>query len=234
MALTYRTESGTEESGSSTTVAVTQTSVVAGSLKIAWVKHEGGTGSITLSDGTSAFTGDTYQGHSNTDLGGQFFYLLSSVASGSVTYTATFNSARTFRSIMVWEYTYSGTASFDTSNRAQSSSSAAVASGNITTTGTDEVVIGSYGEYSARTISSAQINGVAADHTHQFTTINFTASWDRVVSSTFTGEATGTITGAEAWLGHIIAIKVTAGGGGGTTITGLGRRLQGFIYSQGG
>ena len=208
--IAYVTESGTDESGSATTIAVTQAGVTAGNAKVCWVKHEGAATTITISDGTTSFTADALgvQHHSNNDLHGEMLYLLSSVASGSVTYTATFGAARVFRSIMCWEYSYTGTLAYDTSQFNQGNSTA-VASGSITTTSSDELIVAGYGEYSANTLSSMQINGVAADHTHQFASPNFTGTWDRVVSAPFTGQATATLSGsAAAWLGHVIALKI--------------------------
>ena len=218
MAFTYKAgaATGTEQSASSTTVAATVSGISVGDLVAVFVKHEGASGTISISDGTSSLTVDPSEGivhHGNGDLHSAWYYILSSVASGSVTYTATFLNSEPFRSIMVWDYSYTDTASFDAAQSASGSASSAVASGTINTASTSEVALGGYGEYSARTISAMQINGVNADHTHQFTSINFTATWDRILSATFSGgQATGTLTDAEAWNAHIIAFKETAGG----------------------
>ena len=208
--LAYVTESAGQSDASATTIAVTQAGVTAGNAKVCWVKHEGAATSITVSDGTTSFTADPLgvQDHSNGDLHGEMFYLLSSAASGSVTYTATFGAARVFRTIMCWEYSYTGTLAFDDSAFAQHAGGTAVASGSITTTGTDEAVVAGYGEYSSNTLSSMQINGVAGDHTHQLASPNFTATWDRVVTAPFTGQATATLSGAQPWLAHVLALKV--------------------------
>lgn len=219
--IAYVQESEGQGDTSATTVAVAQTGVAVGNAKVCWVKYEGATTTITVSDGTSSLTADTLgqQTHSNNNFHAEFFYLLSSVASGSVTYTATFGASVPYRVIMCWEYSYSGTLVYDTSQFGQGSSTS-LASGNITTTGTDEVVVAGYGEFSAETLSSMQINGVAANHTHQLFSPNFTATWDRVVSATFTGQATATIAASADWMVHVLALKIA-----GVALTGC-RLLQ--------
>jgi hypothetical protein len=194
---------------SATTIAVTRTGVTAGNLILLWVKHEGATTTITASDGTTSLT----QGpsglvtHANGDLEGAVFYLPSSVASGSVTYTATFGATRSFRQIMMMEFSGSGTKSTDGNNEATGASTS-IASGTITTTGTDVVVVGTYGNYSGGTTSSEQIGGVAAGGRVG----TESSMWYRILTATMTsGQATGTKGGADPWISQILAVKFTAG-----------------------
>src|SRR6185503_7252786 len=90
-----------------------------GSLVVAYVKwEETAASAVTLSDGTSTFTADAINSAANGDLHGRFYYLLSSSASGTVNYTATWSAARAFRRLVVYEYTYGGsTVILDASNR---------------------------------------------------------------------------------------------------------------------
>jgi len=84
------------------------------------------------------------------------------------------------------------------------------ASGNITTTGTDELVIGSvFGQ--GATYSARQINGVAADGSHDDGAAIGTQFY-RVVTSTFTGQANMTIGSTNTWTCNIHSYKITASG----------------------
>lgn len=189
-----------------TTLDITY-SATAGNLLVAWGKHEGLAGALTFdrSAGGEAFSLGTLTDHSNTDLHGRFGYVLACAGGAAVTYRMT-TAARTFRSFHLWEFSYSGTASLDTQNVGQGSS-AAPTSGNITTTGTDEVVLGGYGEYSSAAITSPQINGVAADGSIIFSSGNFTASWYRILGATFAGGHANCTIGAADWIQNVIAFS---------------------------
>ena len=60
------------------------------------------------------------------------------------------------------EFSYAGTAAFDVQSTGTGVSTA-LNSGNVTTTGTEEICLGGSGEYTGLTISAMQINGEAAD-----------------------------------------------------------------------
>jgi hypothetical protein len=182
--------------------------VKAGSLLVAYVKWGGTAASIaTLSDGTSTFTADALNSAANGDLHGRFYYLPASSASGAVTYTATWSPARPYRKLMIYEYSFSGgTVSFDASNRA-TATSGTLTTGNITTTGTDEVVFGAYGEYDAANTTTERINGVAAD---QVVRASYASMWSKSFTTPFTGAATAT-GNSSTWVGNVIAFKRTGG-----------------------
>jgi hypothetical protein len=172
---------------------------------------EGATTTVTVSDGTTSLT-QTPSGlisHANGDLNGSLFYLPSSVASGSVTYTATFGASRPFRQIMMMEFSGAGTKSADGNNEG-SGTSAAVSSGTITTAGTDVVVVGTSGIYFNITTFGEQVGGVAADG--RLGTQD-ASMWYRILTATMTsGQATGTLSSSREWVSQILAIKFTATG----------------------
>lgn len=200
--------------GSATTVAVSLTGVTAGNLIVCFIKGEGGSVSITVSDGTSTLADGTRT--DSTSGGAQFSYLLSANG-GNRTYTATFGAAQTFRRIFVIEFSYTGgsTGSLDAQNTG-SGTSTAPASGTITTTGTDEVVLGFYVDFSGQLSTSEQINGVAADFVLDNPAVANDAMWYRILSATFSGgTASATIAVSGEWICNVIAIKATAAGGGG-------------------
>lgn len=204
---------GTRNSGSGTTLTAQLLTVTAGNVIIAWVKHEEAPTTLTVSDGTSTFTPATKVNHGNNDLSSQFHYLLASVASGTVTYTATFAAAKGFRSFVVFEFDPTATAAFDTepTGGGASGSGGTLSSGNMTTTVNDGLVLGAYGNYGSETFTTMAINGVAAagiqgDDGSTTTSQTGGAVWYRIPTATFTGAATGTgVTGS--WILNAIAIK---------------------------
>jgi hypothetical protein len=179
------------------------TNVKAGSLLVAFIKWEGTAAStVTLSDGTSTFTPDTLNSAGNNDLHGRFYYLLASSASGTVTYTATWSAARPYRRLIIYEYTYSGTVSLDGSSRA-TGTSGTLNTGNLTTTGANDVVFGAYGEYNANNTTNERINGLVADQVRR---TGFTSVWSKTFTSPFTGAATAT-GNSSTWIGNAIAFR---------------------------
>ena len=196
-----------------TTVAVSTTvNVNAGELVAVIVFHEGAPQTISVSDGTSSLTPGTKVNHSNGDLSGQWFYILSSVATGAVTYTATFGAAVNFPEIMMYRASYTGTASFDAQiGQETNPSNTATTSGNLTATGTDNITFCGVANYSGNTLSSPLVNGVAA--TGSFLDGFDSMAFYRTTTSGFTGACTATWTPASIDVNVAISFKATAGGG---------------------
>lgn len=196
-----------------TTLDVTY-SPTAGNLLVAWGKHEGTAGAMTFarSDGTESFSLGTLVDHTNNDLHARFGYVLSATGGTSITYRMT-TTSKAFRSFHLWEFNAANPWTLDTQNTGQGSGATAT-SGNITTTGTDEVALGGYGEYSAITVTTPQINGVAAGGSIIMNSGNFTASWYRLLSATFAGgHANCSIGSTQDYICNIIAFKSAAAGG---------------------
>lgn len=210
---------------SATTIVTPSLTISAGHLLVAWVKHEGAATTITPSGGGG---GNSWQSltkttHANGDTHGQFFYVLS-CASGTYGFTATFGAARVFRSAILFDCSYSGTASFDQQAGASGTTTGddeTISSGNLTTTGTDEIVFGGYSEYSTDVLSGEAVNGQAADSVVPVTGgENFTVAWAEVFSGTFTGAATAVMENdVHDWIVRAAAFKATGGGGGTPTPT---------------
>lgn len=215
MALTFVKSAANSADGSATTMTVQLATVTAGNLIAVCVEHEGSATTSSVSDGTSTLTAKTLKSHSNDDLHCRWFYILSSVANGTVTYTVTLGAARLFKRMHAYEFSYSGTAQFDTepSGGGGAGTSAAPSSGNMTTTGTDEVVLAVVKEY-GETFSSPLINAVAADGS-QSNPPSADISWYKIFTGTFTGAATCTASGSIEWV--VAAIAFNTGGGGGST-----------------
>ena len=209
MALAFVQKNSSANDNSATSLAVTLNNVGAGNLIVIWAKFEGAATTISVSDGTTAFQNGTMANHANADLHASFAYLLIG-NSGNKTFTCTFGAARPYVRLHVWEFSYSGTASLDVQNTG-TGTSANPLSGNVTTTGTDEVAVGGYGEYGGNPVSAPEINAVAANGS----TINepagsFAASWYRLLTATFTtGHANVTMSNFD-WICNIISFKVAA------------------------
>lgn len=181
---------GGTNSGSSTTATVAVTGVQAGDIVVVHATNMSAA-TMTCSDGTSSLTGLTrHDGPSSGSC--QFFYILSSVASGTVTYTVTYGSSAIYRGVAAYVYTPSAAASFDVQFSAgyDGYGDTAFATGPITTTGTTELIFAG-GQESAgiRTMSNAQINSVAADHGFYTTNSSFVRYFTSAPGSS---SATGT------------------------------------------
>ena len=166
----------------------------------------GSTTTITdVSDGTSSFTAGT-SNTSNTEQC-QFWYLLSSVATGAPTYTITYSASTLNRTADVFVFRPSSPCVMDVQRADQNNpNSSAPASGNITTTGTDEMVVFAVYKEGSTTYSNRLINSLAVtDSTGQ---TNSDASY-RAFASTFTGQGELTLSGNTRWCCNIISFKIT-------------------------
>lgn len=197
-------------------IGVAVTGVHAGDLVVVGVKFEGSTTTVSVSDGTTTFTQDPdgVQGNAGSQEPWTCVsYLLSSVASGTLTYTATFGANRTWTSICVMVYTPSAACSFDNSNTGTGNSTA-VSSGSTVIAGTDGVAFGFYGEY-GNAINVLLINGLAAEHSIFVDPTGNTQHdvlWSRAYSSGFTGAASGSLSSAERWNCTIMSFQIGGGG----------------------
>lgn len=211
---------GNNSDGSSLTVACTVASVQAGDLAFTSTSFEGATTTATVSDGTSSLTATAYgvtAGTRNSEPWLAAHYLLSSTATGSVTYTTTLGATRTFKQIAVQVWRPSAAASLDGTAVAAASAaggSTTPNSGNITTTTSDGLAFASYAEFGQATTAEL-INGVAED---QKQIANAGASrnsstWSRTFAAGFTGAASGTLASAQRWTIGVTAFKISAAAG---------------------
>jgi hypothetical protein len=187
---TFVNGNGAKDDTSDTSMAVTVTGVSAGNLIVVLAKWEGAGGATcSVSDGTSSLTQDPdgIVEYGNNDLNGCMFYLLSSVASGSVTYTMTLSGARAFKQMSAGAFSYSGTATFEDSNRAAvaiNGGDATYTAPAITIAGSELVTVAGYGNFTTQTPDARTINGVAADGF--FGNADGTQCWYRLLGSGFT------------------------------------------------
>lgn len=234
MSFTAVVQGGSNSDGSGTTFSVTVAGVHVGDHVVCSFSFEGAVTTATCSDGTSSLTAAAFgvtSGSRNAEpwLGG--FYLQASVASGSVTYTITLGAARTFKQIEVHVNTPSGAVTLDGTAVAAAGSTTPISSGNITTTGTDNITFGHYAEYGQATVTET-INGNAEE---QLQRANAGASrnsalFARRQTAGFTGPAAGTLGGNELWTLGVQGFKIS---GGASTITGSGTPAAGSATTAG-
>lgn len=173
--------------GSAPTIAVSVGSVQAGDLVWVFAGDDDSQTITSVSDGTSSFTPLT--GASTGSAHGRGFYLLSSVATGTVTYTATFNATALFRSIGAWVFRPTSAATFNQQNIG-TTTDGTLNSGSITTAVSDVLVVAGDSN-SIGLHTSLQIGGVAATDSD---TSGTGAIWYRATTGNVS--ATGTATGA--------------------------------------
>jgi hypothetical protein len=197
----------------------------AGNLVRVFVKYEGPSRTLSVSDGTSSFStpGQVDNAASGNDMHTQEFYLLSANG-GKTGATVTFTGGNgAFVSIFVEEFAGAvggGTWSLDGTPVTTASNGATLNSGNTTTSGTEGAACAGYGEYSIDAINSATINGVNAFSTlRQLSGTTASAIWFTTYSAGFTGASAATRTGGptDPWNMSLMTFKYAAGGGGGAT-----------------
>lgn len=190
---TFVNSGGAGSSGSTTTATFKITGVAVGDVVSIGVKYEGGTTTVTCSDTASTFV-DAFVGAHQTDGSGGIHtacYTVSASSAGVVTYTITWGAARTFKDIGGMAYRPSSAASLDATPKLATGSGTTATSGNATTTSTDGLGIGSYGETgSAPTSATAAINGVTRDQVLLYGAATRSAIWSKTYSAGFTGAAT--------------------------------------------
>lgn len=208
MALTFVSSGGGgTTAASATTITCQLTGVAAGDLIMLFASCENlVAGTMSASDGTTSLTQDP-DGIVSTGsaLYGSGFYLLASVATGTVTYTVTFSASVDYRAIVAFAYRPSGTVTFKDSARA-SGLSTAPNSGNITTASGDGVAFGWYGEY-GNNPSAELINGTTFSQKQAVPTEQRAEAWTQTYTTGYTGAASCTIDGSNYWLCGIMAFE---------------------------
>ncbi len=221
MALTFIAMAVGTNAGSGTTLDTSASlNVAAADLLIAVGIHDGATTTIAVAKDSGSpantFTFDAVNilEASFNDLYLAQGYVLSAAADATATFRMTLGAARAFRSIFVLQFRPGAgdTVTKDGNGAIAQGAVAAVSSGNFDTSGTDEVVVGGYADFSGQNTGSELINGVAATEPTGSPDANFSSVWYRILTASFTGgAATATLAGAGDWLCGGIAFKATGG-----------------------
>jgi hypothetical protein len=208
MGFTSITANVNSDPTSGTSIAVTLTGVNAGDFVFVPVAIAG-TPTISVSDGTSSLTalGQVLMGDSSDQLQG--FYILASVASGSVTYTATFSGSVAYRIIEAWAFRPTGAVTFDAGTAQEVTGTSSGDSGNITTAGYDVLALGYSKANDGGSASAQAINGLSCTDNGTFLGA---AMWWKTFTAPFTGSASFINTGATRILTGIAAFKILSTG----------------------
>lgn len=187
-------------------IAVALSGVAAGSLIVVSAKWEEGNVTPTCSDGTSTLTARTRLANSTLYLAS--FYLLSA-NSGNKTYTVNFGSAvADWPELIAHEFSFTGTAEFDQGTTGTGTSTA-VSTGNITTTGDDELCIALFGQSWDRSISSEQIGGAGAT---VYDASDWIKSWYRVATLSNQNATATRSSGTDSWICELLSFKASGAG----------------------
>ena len=209
-AWTFVNTGGTGTSATGTSLTFTIAGVHVGDVIAINVKWEGGDTTVSCSDTASSYTDAFVGAHVTGTNGGSqtMCYTLSSGTSGTVTYTVTWGATRTFRDIGGIAYTPPSAAVLDGTGHLASATAATADSGNMTTTSTDGLAVGGYGETGGvPTTASAAINSVTRDQILAYGSASHSCIWSKSYSSGFTGSATVPLGSSTVYNAGIIAFK---------------------------
>lgn len=202
--------------GASSTVATgSVASVHAGDLAVVLVKWEGADTTVTMSDGGASTFVDAFSGAhvgSAATYWTTFMYTLSTSTTASKTYTATFVSGtRTSRDIIAMVHTPTAAVTLDgTPKGTHGTSGTTATSGNITTSGTDGLAFGGYGDFTGVAATSTLINGGAKDRQVNGGASTASSFWSKAYASGFTGQAQATIAGTGPdWVCIVMAFQIS-------------------------
>lgn len=214
MGWTKISDAGAFDSSSGTSLSCTSTlNVAASDSLIVLVGWEGGDTTITVSDGGSnTFTIEP------THVTGVVGYILIASVNGTATFTATWGAERTWRRILVVQARPDSgeTVTKDDGPADLIGSGTSIASDNINTSGTDEIIFGFGSAYfTGSTWSAQQIAGSAADASIFISgRTDVCCVWYKIFT-TDPGDginATATKSGPGEWYGGILAFKSVAAG----------------------
>lgn len=217
MSFTLVSEAAVTVEGSGTTLQTNGdiTGVQAGDLIVASCNWDGATTTCTVSDGTSTFTapaGNQVGGAGGTTITQCFRYLLSSVATGTVTYTMTLAQARSFRRIMVRVFRPTATPEYVGLAQAGGSSNSPN-SGNLAVTGTDILAVGA-GCYfdtqfsTTRTINGESVTGNLIAGVDSGAANGYAEQAYLLKNAGFTGAFAASLAGSDGWAAHLAAFRI--------------------------
>ena len=197
--------------GTGSTINCNFASVAAGSLIIATMRWEATDATPTMSDGTTSFTCLTRIVGSTDPVYHRMCYLLSSVASGTVTYTWTIGATVSYIVMYVHEFTHDSAVTLGNvpSGSGVGGTGTAVNCGAFSTANNGDLSIAGQGAYGASVSTLYSIGGtttgVANDETNPYSQI-----WWKVVASAGSAVAELVLGGSSSWA--CSSISFTEGG----------------------
>lgn len=199
---------GYNSSTPNSTVDAFSLNCTTGNLLVVFVKHEGASTSLSISDTAgNTYTPLTYRSHSNGDLHGQIFYAKNITGNASNVIRVTCSASRSYIRIYAHQYSGADTSSpFDQENWGQGSGTS-LSTSNITTTFANEVLVAGAGEYNIGNYTAG------TNYTERLDLNGLTggaavgATEDRIVSATGTYNATMTVSTSDAWILLVASFK---------------------------
>jgi len=217
MAITHTQSNQANTDASGTTQTVALTGVAAGSLITFSVRHEGGASTVTIAETTGGTAAATMRTALNDGPSLRQGYILAGTG-GNITYTVTWSPARAYRVVVVREFLYAGTASFDvapTGDGAAGGSATTSASGDFAsaTTGTDEVLVAAVALYNTAGANTERINATVPSGVRD--TAVYLDDWYLIVTTSgITGGSTVTHDTSTSWAHGLMSFKAVASGAG--------------------
>lgn len=221
MGFSYVASAKVEVDASGTTADMESSlNVAAGDLLVAWVANEDGTSTLAIAKNSgspaNAFTFDAGD-YLSASVYGSLGYLLSASADATATFRVTWGTARGVRRALIMQFRpdTGDVVTKDTSAGGTGSDNTAE-SGDITTTGTDAVVVAGAELFNGGNTSSEQINEVAADGVLRTETggsyVVGSSIWYRILTNTFTGgHAQCVFESYDSWICGVAAFKAVPG-----------------------
>jgi hypothetical protein len=221
VALTYVNSTVIVNNGGGTSLDTTSAlNIAAGDLIVCGFGCWGNPGSVAMSD-TDGSTNPMTMLAVALDIGAGLVigYNVSATADAAALFRVT-NSSVSYRKFYVWQFRPDAgeTVSYDVGPNHATGTGTALVSGNLTTTGTDEVAVALAFLYSGKAFSAQQIGDVNADG-------NLSGGvesdcWYKLFTATQTdAHAQCTISGSDQWVIDFAAFKSAAAGGGGSVVT---------------
>jgi hypothetical protein len=205
--LVNNAENGGGGAAGSVAVTLTGTPVAVGDVVVIAAGAASTVSVSSFSDGTTTVSAGPNLRANNAlaTINCQAAFFVSAI-SGTPTYTATYSASASVRECHVWIFRPSATSAFETDQNGFAVGTS-FTSGNATVAGTDNVnVCFAYNE-GAGSVTSPQINGVAA--TASMSPGGDMSSWYRITSAGFTGA--GTCTGPNGrWAANLLSIQIAS------------------------
>ncbi len=205
---------GTDNNGATVdtvTVNYSGAAVSSGDLILVWAAWQSNVGAASVSDGTTSFTAGTLvRAGNSTQENGQWFYLLSSVATGNPSYTLTVTGSG-FPAIIMYVFSHTGTVTADSHGEDwDTGGSTSLDTASFTAAAGDTIVFGGASQKNNNSFSSQAIGGSSAT-TNQVSggigpmTVGI---WYLVKTGSVT--ATATSSAADPWVCGAISFNIAS------------------------
>ncbi len=207
----YRSSSGVTSVTASSTLNVQAGDVLVGIGEWQFA-GTGDTTTIVQSDDSTNLMTLGREDVQSSDIGGAIHYKLNATADSTAEFKLEVSASSRRLSIIVLQFRPDGseTQSTDGTPSVSKGSSTALNSGNITTSGSDTVIVGGGSSADLTAFTSVQIGADAAD---AVITESYLEAWYKLYDSGQTNVAANATVADDNWVGTVLGIKSVAAGG---------------------